>query len=519
MSAERRGTAPTFDGKRVRAFAWRQRVGEDSLKKVNRVLQSLMLALFALLLLLGIVMWLLGNPEHRSYPAALLLGAAAACILTLLFAKGMLFRAWLNRRNPVLAAAVLFLICVVLNGVLAYRFRPAQAPDFQTFWTAAKELAEGQPLSASRYLALFPHILGYSWFLSFFLRLFGTTLMTAALVNVMLGALTGLGIFVLCRMWSDTADACAAFLLWILCPSRLLYSVMCLSEPYYTCLLILFFLLVAGLEKSGGNRNRFFFCICGLLAGTLLRAVNTARPIGMIPVIALLLWLLLLDDTRRETKRASHWGLFCLLLLFSYLCLGAAWEKYATELLDQPPASVPGYSIYVGFNQETQGTYADSDMELLAGQYEELDYQAQAAQNRMLQDAKERIRSAGRAIPKLMLRKLGTLLGYDEGGVYYCGESLSPGAYKLLCVLSNAWYYGVAVLTLPACFRIGRRNRSALLLPLFAVGLILAQLLVEVAARYHYALIPVFLVMAMTAGPGSSVWINEKAKTRKESKP
>ena len=39
---------------------------------------------------------------------------------------------------------------------------------------------------------------------------------------------------------------------------------------------------------------------------------------------------------------------------------------------------------------------------------------------------------------------------------------------------------------------------------LFAIGLILAQLLVEVAARYHYALIPLLLLVAGYAFYGST---------------
>ena len=52
---------------------------------------------------------------------------------------------------------------------------------------------------------------------------------------------------------------------------------------------------------------------------------------------------------------------------------------------------------------------------------------------------------------------------------------------------------GAAVL-----FRTGERS-TALLLPLYALGLTLAQLLVEVAPRYHYSLIPMFLLTAQYA--------------------
>ena len=97
-----------------------------------------------------------------------------------------------------------------------------------------------------------------------------------------------------------------------------------------------------------------------------------------------------------------------------------------------------------------------------------------------------------------MLTKLGTELGHDEAGAFYAKESLTPRVYSLLCIFCNVWYYCLCLLAIPACVHYSRRVESGaiLLLPLFAVGLILAQLLVEVAARYHYALIPILTLLA-----------------------
>ena len=172
---------------------------------------------------------------------------------------------------------------------------------------------------------------------------------------------------------------------------------------------------------------------------------------------------------------------------------------YATEQLEQTPPSVPGYNIYVGFNLETNGSYSDTDMELLQSRYfGEYERNAEAAQQSMLQDAKLRISEARPVMPRLMLTKLKTLLGHDEGGVFYAMESLSNRQYKVCCVLSNIWYYLVVMFAFFGCLEIWRRGekRSVLVCILFAIGLILAQLLVEVAARYHYVLIPILLLTA-----------------------
>ena len=160
---------------------------------------------------------------------------------------------------------------------------------------------------------------------------------------------------------------------------------------------------------------------------------------------------------------------------------------------------MPGYSIYVGFNPETQGSYADEDMDLLQGRYfGEYDRNAEKAQRSMLDSARQRIRETKGGIPGLMIHKLGTLLGHDEGGAFYSKESLSDWQYALWCVASNVWYYLICLLALAGIRQmwVSDSEDSRLLVPLTLTGVILAQLLVEVAARYHYCLIPMLLLLA-----------------------
>ena len=150
-------------------------------------------------------------------------------------------------------------------------------------------------------------------------------------------------------------------------------------------------------------------------------------------------------------------------------------------------------------------------MDLLQSRYfGEYKRNAEAAQQSMLQDAKLRISEARSVMLRLMLIKLKTLLGHDEGGVFYAMESLSSGQYRICCILSNIWYYLVILLTVSGSITIWKRreNGSVLVCILFAIGLILAQLLVEVAARYHYALIPILLAVAGYAFYGSTEQAN-----------
>ncbi len=73
---------------------------------------------------------------------------------------------------------------------------------------------------------------------------------------------------------------------------------------------------------------------------------------------------------------------------------------------------------------------------------------------------------------------------------------------KLCMVIGNVYYYAVAALMfagLCALLRRGAKRSAALLCPLFALGLTLAHMLVEVSSRYHYSIMPAFILIAAFA--------------------
>ncbi len=458
------------------------------------------LALFVTILVLALILGSFCNPGHKSYSFELLFSMAAVLAACWLIRKRQSAEPKTGEeKNPETIMWVQTALCLLVNGVWVLVFRPVQAADYQTFWQAAVDLSKGEHLQAADYLAMFPHILGYSSFLSVFLRIFGRSIMTAAFLNVVLTCITGILIFNLVRNWAGMKAAAFAYSLWIFCPSKLLYNTMVLSEPYYTCFLLLFFFLLAKAEQKEASWNMGQFVLLGAAGGLVLRLVNTARPIGMIAIIALVLWIFFLKG--REAPK-TKWMLLTAGVLLVYTLTGMIWNRYAAEELGQNPPSVPGYNIYVGWNLESGGSYSDEDMTWFQSRYfGEYERDAQKTQTAMLQSAKERIQSEKREIPQLLLRKLRTLLGNDEGGAFYSLDSLKGQQYALLCVVSNVWYYAVCILALNGCILMWRRTNgnAMMLLILFMLGLIMAQMLVEVASRYHYSLIPMLTALAAYA--------------------
>ena len=477
---------------------------------VREAFRKVVLLIFLILMILPVVLETVANLSHKSY----LLAFLASCLLFAVawFSRGARKRLR-DRTNGCKAASICLLLsvlCLLVNGIFAFFFRPVQAADYRTFFQVAKDLSLDVHPGMKDYVAMFPHILGYASFLSMFLKLFGPQLAVAVALNVVLTTVSGILLFCMVLRRTDLYAATLTFLIWTICPSKMFYNTMSLSEPYYTCLLLLFFLAIQRTEAflPKGRKGRFIKIIAvAFVCGAILTLIQAARPIAVIPMIALILWIVLLVDREILRKHWEEWLLMIFVLILSYWGGKGLWRAYATDQLEQVPPSVPGYNIYVGFNLETNGSYSDTDMDLLQSRYfGEYERNAEAAQQSMLQDAKLRISEAKPVMLRLMLLKLRTLLGHDEGGVFYAMESLGSGQYKICCILSNIWYYLLILFMVCGSITIWKRreNGSVLVCILFAIGLILAQLLVEVAARYHYALIPILLIIAGYAFYGST---------------
>ena len=428
-----------------------------------------MLGLFLALMALGLA---LGALQTAQQTQAFLCGLLAAAALLFLLPRAAAAVAQAGTGRALLA---LCLACLLVKGAWILLVRPEPAGDYMVFWQCANALTLPETLFNGRYVALFPHIYGYSHFLSLFIRLFGPGELLAQILNVGLSVLSGCLLFALAYRWIGLEAGISAFLLWILCPSQTVYNSFVLSEPYYTALLLVFLALVTQLYHAGpeDRRQPLWGLAAGGLAGLVLRALNGARPIAAVPILAALMAV--------------------------YLAAGPLWNAAVERAAGEPPASVPGFNLLVGLNRESAGMWNESDSQRLAFYSGQPGATAQSAQEALLREAADRAAADPGAIPGLLLDKLRVFLGSDHACVLYAETVLRHR--DLFTFICNTFYYAAVLLSLAGAavlFRTGERS-AALLLPLYALGLTLAQLLVEVAPRYHYSLIPMFLLTAQYA--------------------
>ena len=474
--------------------------------KLSDFFARIMLGIFMLLLSLGVLFGTFGKLESPSYIFALFL-AAGFLLLWCRFYPRYEARLCLCRHpGPFLTGLLLAVFCFGLNLLWVLSFQIEPTVDFLTFYETASQLAAGEQINWL-YLGLFPHILGYSTFLSWFFRLFGTSPLVAALVNVGLTTVSGLCIYLLCLRWAGYRAAVFSFFFWSICPSKLLYNSMVMSEPLYTCCILLFLLLLSlacddGLPFPG----RCLLALpLGVLCGALLLSINVVRPVAMILFIAFFLWLFLLRG--RAIKDRHAWALlalFTLAMLFSYSKCSDQWRRWEYLHVYEPTSSLPAYNIYVGLNRDSMGSYSEEDMDLLWDyRYDPEKGSAVYAQEQMLEEAKKRLTSGEINFPRLFAAKLAKLVGNDEGGAFYAQSELSSGQFRFWSLLSNVYYYLLVFLSLLGAGALFRRppRSTVYMAPLYSIGLILAHLIIEVSGRYKYSLIPMLILIACFSLP------------------
>lgn len=464
-----------------------------------------MLAIFLAMMLCAV---LLGLTLGRSFQMFMVFGAAAAAACYLILPR---LSKWLSRLGPLRAAILLALLCLLVKGLWVAFVHPGPQSDAYTYWKTARTVSLGTPFAPYRvlYTSLFPHIFGYSAFLGQIFRIFGTRPIVGLWVNVALSVCAGLLMFQLCRRWISLEAGISAFLIWIVLPNQTVYNSIILADLFYSTLFLAFLLAVTWVHRlvsAPADASELLPRVSPLRIGlsaaagaALLRLINASRPIAAIPVIALLLWVLLLRGKQLSDRRAWRvWLPFLVLTVGLYAATGPLWDAVFTRCVGGEPSGMPGYNIYVGFNQESGGLHNQADSALLFEYAKSPGATPKWAQERMLEEAKTRITSGGINFPKLMLRKLRTFLSSD------CPAGYVSGALPSIHRLSMVCYVGYdALLLLALLGGVGlwrrREHSPALLLPLYALGLTMAQMLVEVAMRYHYSLLPVFILIGQFA--------------------
>lgn len=393
---------------------------------------------------------------------------------------------------------LIYLIAVcILVKLLFVTFNPIEpSVDYATFYNIADKLSHNFQISQSRYVALFPHVFGYSSFLSIFFYIFGSNKLIPPILNAALSTVSMILIYYIAKNLISEFGAVIACILWILFPSQTIYNIFALSEPLYCTELLGFLAAIICMNKTINTISIWRLTLFGFLLALLLTSINIARPIAAIPIVGYFVWILI-SDKRGSTavlKAKKHIMLFVFMLSF-YWIFQLVMNWYIGLRLGEVPATVPGYSFYVGFNQNSYGTWNQEDSQLLFSYSSRPGWSATQAQEQMMNEAKRRIFSGNINFYSLFYQKFLVLWSKDDACVQYGALVLKHQiTLKIIC---NSFFYMTIIFSIVGIlFAIKKSDRSFIFLVcIFTIGLTCAQMLVEVASRYHYAGILTFTLL------------------------
>lgn len=391
-------------------------------------------------------------------------------------------------------AIILVVLCLTVKILWVIYFPTKPAVDYLTFYKTAQMLAESWTIDF-HYVALFSHIMGYSSFLSLFFMLFGDGLLVAPVINAVLSTISMILIYDIANRLAGRKAAVAAAILWIFYPSQTIYNSMVLSEPLYTTLILSFWALLIRVYDKLQHYTYIKIASYALLAAIMLGLVHASRPLSYILYLSLFIWLAVTMDWK-DRQAVKKKAVFMVVVGIGLFAMTQAITTYNTVRLGEPAASSMGYTLYVGFNEESKGKWNEEDSKHFYRYVDNYpEWSAVDVQKQMMEDAKERIFSGDIDYFRLFYDKMHLLWEDDAMAYRYSDLPKEPDQYTYL---SNSYYFFTMLLSVIGVVIMSFRDRRSfiVMLCLFMLGLTAAHMLAEVAYRYHYSGIPVFVILS-----------------------
>lgn len=412
--------------------------------------------------------------------------------------------------------------------------------DFKTYYEIAAMLVKG-PLSQSgysSYVASFPHVYGYPFVLSLLFRLTGPSLRAGLYLNMFFSLLSVFLTYKVSKMLGGWTAGLTALFLAAFWPSQILFGTVLSSEPLFTLLLLFcfwLFLLIARLPQTAGNSDVSAF-LCTLL-GLFLALSSAVRPLGLIMLIAVLLYLLPCRTAFDENEklllspgvRAACQGWFRGLIVFTVYIAVSAF--ISSSISHNTGMKLPGaghsfgFNLMVGLNSGSLGAWNEDDAEFFSLVLSRTN-SASAAHRACIDVALERFSENHSGIARLFMRKFYSLWSNDDYAVSWVWfflnrqgtitPPLTQGLYRIRVL--GSLFYSTAVLFSGAYGFMAHRhkkNRPSFVLMLLFIGTALLHLILETQNRYHYYIIPVFIILGSLGVSGIYGLYSSKREKKK----
>ena len=422
-------------------------------------------------------------------PLAVLIGLLAGCGVLALCGRFLCsFRGF---------APVLFFIrfALALFFILWLDSQPVQ--DFATMHTAAGQLAEG-----SR--AYLDNIYFFNWayqsafvaYEALVIALFGNSLLPLQLLNALFLAGTNVLIYLIAKRFLPKRAAMTVGVFYAIYPAPLFLAGVLTNQHLSVFLLYSALYLLLGKEPSP---------LRALGAGALIALGNAMRPIGVILMLAALLWLLIRALHQADLRCILHG----LCVAASYFAVGAALSGLIMVTGINPAGlgnNQPMWKFVVGLNQDSNGCWNRADYDAF------LSLPTQEGHEAMTKAVKERLSVGPMKLAGLAWRKSAVMWAGNEDLYWGFGHldqeapAIAPSiplTWNSLQLLFGGLDKGIYLLAfgLALCGLLLRLRKPegcgrSLPLVLLLCGYYAVHLIVEVQSRYRYFLMPCVFLLA-----------------------
>ena len=326
--------------------------------------------------------------------------------------------------------------------------------------------------------------MGYSLVLAVPYSLFGTSVATAEITNLVIALGTGIALYGFTRTAFGPVAAGLALTFYAVSPAQVLLTLPTLTETMYAGLLL------AGAWVAASRRDDL---AAGALAGLLVGLSQWVRPLSQFLLFA---FVAVPFVAGYAPQRVARFGLAA--ILFFVVAVGpiVAFNVRVHGDVSVSSSAYGGWSVFVGANQEKDGRHNVEDGEVLVAQPGDSWWDRSKA---ILPLGIARITDDPIGFAGLVARKFWVLWADERYGVVWALRSdvATAGVMAGLSLASQAAW----VLTLlgATAFMLGQRRRpepATLLVAMLVLLVAAMHVFVEVQARYHAYLVPFLIALA-----------------------
>lgn len=444
------------------------------------------------------------TPEIIGIPSFVVLPVIVMSLTFFIFLSYIFLKKFFQ--NGILYIISLIVACFLTRFLWIQLIPTDPSNDFYLYYNYAINASKGLFTQYDKTYPLFPFKFGYPLILSLIFRVFGTSIWIAKMVNVVVSVITVVLIYLItveitCK--KAGVIGCFIYTFW---PTQIMYTSVLTSEHMFilfSVASIYFFILLIN-RKEIFIRNRIFYSI---VVGIFLTISQFIRPFSIIYLAIYVFFIIFYPKWySSRTKNIETKIIVICTIITTYIICWTSLSNFVEGYTKVPISkSSSGFSFLVGTNFDSSGMYNKEDENIL----EEFNYEFKQVHMEAKNRAIGRIISYPLGFLNLMEKKIIIQWASENYGLYWSTTDFThynkatiflENYYKQISRISQVYYLKIVIFTLLGILFIIVERKT--IDPIWAVFLLIflgmsaSFILFEVQDRYHYPIMPFFIIIA-----------------------